>query len=193
MKATDQVDLNYIEQPDALEFSITRKRGWLSTALGLIIALLAVCLFWRTGRVPVQIMAILAGAGCAISFVANWIHGSQTRLRVTSGGLVVRGNLNSWFRNELSIDSNELTSLEWQSGGEGGDSGLYARWGWQFRCLIADITPQQAAIIRDAIAKKFPELQLGDSSPGSFLFGDESGLTSLGLSDPDSDSSKIQD
>jgi hypothetical protein len=192
MAARDQVDLNCVESPDALEFTVKRERGWVTVILFPVFAFVVLVWLWRLGSLPLHIMAAVAGAATAITLVANWIHGNDTTLRVTADELVVRGNLNTWFRREVRIDASQLKSLRWESGGEA-DSGLYARWPWNCRCILAEISPEQAETIRDAVAGKFPEIKIGDPPPASFPFGNESGVTRLGLSDSESSASIHKD
>lgn len=184
MALADQVDLAHIELPNALEFTVTRERGWIYTFLTPAVALAVLVTIWRTGKFPLQIMAVVAGVSCAITLVANWIHGKETKMRVTAEEIVVRGNLNSWFQEELRIDARELSSLKWDCGGDGDECGLYARWGWSSRCLLAGITRDQAEGIREAIARKFPEMTIA--------MGDGSGLITLGLSGKDPNASKTR-
>ena len=192
MGATDKVELICDESAGSLAFTVKRERGWITEILFPVFAFVVLFAFWRMGKLPIKVMAAVAGACTAITLVANRIHGNDTTLRVTANELVVRGNLNSWFRNELRIDARQLKSLLWNSGGES-DSGLYARWSWNCRCILADISAEQADRIRGAIAGKFPEIKIGGASHASFLFGNDSGLTDLGLSEANPNASKRED
>lgn len=193
MSARDQIELECVELPDALEFTVTRHRGWASMALFPLLAIVVVAWLWTTGMLPLRIMAVLGLASSAVAYVTNFMHGNRTKLRVTENELIAKGNFGQLFQRELRIDAGELTLLQWEPVAEGDDSGLYARWGWHHRCLLANITSAQAEGIRHAIADKFPKLRVFDSSPASILFGNESGVTNLGLRETDSGASKLHD
>jgi hypothetical protein len=124
---------------------------------------------------------VLASASCCAVYIANWLQGKQASLRITADKLIARGNLARIFTTEIVIAANEVSSLKWDSGGEDGTPGLYAKREWGSTLLLPYIDEAQAATIRDVTARRFPEIQIGDDHVASFLYGNESGITTLGL------------
>ncbi len=189
MPAIGRVDLETRELPDALEFVVTRVTGWVELVLGAGLTIFVVGIFWRSGGAFAWIIAALAVFASLYLFLSIWIHRGKTRLLVTSKEISAEGNLHRWFSSKLHIPTAELKSLKWDSGGEG-DRGLYARRAWSYDCVLPEISEQQAQSIRDAIANKFPHIRIDENSPVSILFGDESGITTLGIgAQPDTEGS----
>lgn len=175
VRALSQVEYTASELTDALEFKVVRTEGWLEKVLAPLVAIMMIWMFWRIGH---GIAAMFAGLSTAVYFLANWLHGSETRLRVTPDVLIAEGNLRKVFRTELRLSATEINSLRFDSGGEGGESGLYAKLDWGRRLVLPDVSEQQVEEIRDKIAARFPYFPVGER------FGKESGLITLGLSKP---------
>jgi len=121
MDLLGRTEFNAIENPDSLEFSVVRKDGWLETVLGPTVAAVVILMFWRADHV---IIAAFATLSTAAYFVANWIHGPEARLGVSSDELAARGNLHSLCKTELRLSAIEIDSLRFDRGGEGDESGL---------------------------------------------------------------------
>jgi hypothetical protein len=115
----------------------------------------------------------------------NWVQDPSTRLRVTPNQIIADGNLHETFDSEIKILTTEVKSIDYAVGGEHEPSGLYVRRGWSSTCVLPGISREQAVSIRDAIARKFPEIGEIDRSPASLLHGDSSGVTTLGLGKTD--------
>ena len=112
-----------------------------------------------------------------------YLNGPVTKLFVSQNQLIARGNLNRTFTNEVKVPASEVKSLGYSMGpGEDSPSGLYADCGWlKQTCLLPGLNKQQANTIADAIRRKFPDLERGDKSPNSLIFGEKSGVVTLGL------------
>ncbi len=175
MQLLGRTEFTSIEHPDSLEFMVVQEYGWLEKVLIPLIVASVIVMLWRAGQV---IFAAIAMLSTSAYFVANWIHGPATRLRVTKDELTTQGNLNKLFRTELRVSTSGINSLRWDSGGENGTSGLYVIRGWGMTLVLPGINKEQAEAIRDKIAARFPDFPVSDR------FRKESGLITLGLSKP---------
>lgn len=184
MKLSSSTSFTLEETSDALLFLLVREPGAIER-IGL--PLFATVILWRlwiSGTFLVQCFVVLAAVPGCITYVASWLQGKQAILRVTADKFVARGNLARTFTTEIVIAADDVRSLEWESGGENGTSGLYAKQEWGSTLLLPYIDEAQAAEIRAAVARRFPEIQIDDDSAASFLYGDKSGITTLGLHQP---------
>jgi hypothetical protein len=169
------------ETDDALLFFLVREPGAIER-IGLpLFAAIILWSLWQSGSFAFQCFAVFALISGSAAYVASWLHGKQSILRITANEIIASGNLARTFTTEVRIPSNEIRSLKWDSGGEDGTPGLYANCGWNATLLLPYIDEAQAAIIRDAVARRFSELQIGDDYNASFLYGNDSGVTTLGL------------
>lgn len=177
MKIFGSTRLETQDLGDSLQFVITRGYGWMDVAGGPIVIGLFLFFAWR-GSV---ILMVFAGLG-VIGLIANYVHGRETLLRVSERGIMARGNLDSWFTTELRFPVDEITSLGWSMGGEGDDGGLYVSHGLLQAWVLPGATEEQGHAILASIEGKFPDFPIADRTPASMFFGDESGITTLGLS-----------
>jgi hypothetical protein len=183
MKAIGRVQLTTVELPDALEFSVVREYGWLEWAIGLVLTLMLIWLFWRFNTLITHLFAAVICAAAAAAVIAIWVQGRSTKLRVTSDEILAEGNINKIFSSEMRIPVSEVKWLRFEAGGDNAPSGLYLRHGWSHTCLLPGLDKNQGIAVVSAIFAKFPEIVPEDKRGGSVLYGSESGLTSLGLSD----------
>jgi hypothetical protein len=172
-----------LENPDSLEFSVVREDGLLEKILAPIITAIVILMFWRAGQVIIAAFATLSSAAY---FMANWIHGPETRLRVTNDELIARGNLHRLFKTELRIHAIEISSLRFDSGGERDERGLHAKLDWGSTLVLPGVNEEQAEEICDKIAARFPYFPVGER------FGRESRLITLGLSKPAPEDSELR-
>jgi len=90
------------------------------------------------------------------------------------------------FKTELRLSAIEINSLRFDRGGEGDESGLYAKLDWGRILILPGVRQQQAEEIRDKIAARLPHFPVGDK------LEKDRGLIILGLSKPGSQDSKPQ-
>jgi len=163
---------------NALEFVLTRNYGFVENLAAPAVIGGFVIYSWEERSTIAMLFAALGLIGLFI----NWIQGRETVLRVSQMEVVARGNLDSWLTSEITMPVNEITSMGWSAGGEDDSGGLYVATGWKLPYVLPGASEQQSRAIMAAIAEKFPEFPASDKSPASMLFGDESGITTLGLS-----------
>lgn len=162
-----------------LQFVITRTRGWTDyapiAALALFVLLIIPNhLLWGV------CIAVIGG----VAAYANWAggnKGSVTSLRVTRDGFTPGGNLSKTFTSAITIPVARITSVSWNPGRENEPSGLYVWEGWSGRCVLADVGQEQAKAIREAIARKFPEIPLGEEGPLPMLSERAIGISPVDL------------
>lgn len=171
-----------------LQFTVTREDGLVETIAGP--ALLAYFLFmaWKANNY----IFLAFGAIGAAWLLSHWLQGRETELRVTSKELVATGNLGRMFSTEVRVAALDVVSLGWDSPGEGDNRGLYLKRGWGRVCVLPGLNREQAADVVYAIYRKFPEIGMEEYNSGSFLFGTNSGLTTLGLSKPAQENPKAK-
>lgn len=169
------------ESDDSLVFILVRETGAFEYCLLAAIGASAIWLLLASDSFAVQLFVAIAAVAAALAQFCNWSNGKLSTLRITTSEFVASGNLARTFTTEIRILSNEIRSLKWDSPGEDGTPGLYANRGWSSTLLLPYIDEAQAAIIRDAVARRFPELQIGDDYNASFLYGNDSGITTLNL------------
>ena len=185
MKHFGSTELEQSDLSDALQFVLTRNRGWLEIAVEVIV-IGGFCLYaWWQGSVIAMIFAALAIVGT----LANWVHGRETILRVNEKGILARGNLESWFTSEIKLPIEEITSMAWLAPNEDA-GGVVVSCGYRQSYVLPGVTEEQGRAIINAIAEKFPDFPIGDRTPAPMLFGDNSGITTLGLSEFESQSSR---
>jgi hypothetical protein len=165
------------ESPNSLVFRIERERGWFERVIALSTILFC---FWGARNYHSRIWLAFGLVAIAGTFV-DWLQGTETEITVTGAEIDARGNVNRMFSSEVLIDSAEVTSMGYSTGGEGDPSGLYVNG----KCIAANISEQLTDQIADRIFRKFPEIGNGDTEPGSMLFGKRSEPTALGLSRPE--------
>jgi hypothetical protein len=152
---------------ESLQFVLTRSYGWFDVA-GAPLVVGGFCFFALYQQSV--ILMILATVG-VIGLVANWVHGRETILRVSPRGILVRGNLDSWFTTEIHLPIEEIKSLGWSIGGEGDNGGIYVSRGFLKQAwVLPGATEEQGREIIAAIADKFPDFPISDREPASILF-----------------------
>ncbi|HWT65596.1 MAG TPA: hypothetical protein VN151_05740 [Terracidiphilus sp.] len=147
---------------------------------------------WKSRTFFVQCFVVFAIVYIAVSCAASWLHGKQAILRISNNELIASGNLARIFTTEVRFPVGEIRTLKWDSGGEDGTPGLYAKREWASTLLLPYIDEAQASMIRDAVARRFPEIKIDDDYAASILYGNESGITTLGLNPSTDESSEMK-
>lgn len=111
--------------------------------------------------------------------VATYLNGPVTTLFVSDEGIEASGNLGRAFITHARIEADRVETLGYFGGsGEDGTPGLYVN----RTELLAKLNEREADSISFAVRKRFPLLERGDQSSTSLLHGEDSGITTLGLS-----------
>lgn len=187
MQLRGKVELNTVELPDALEITVSRDDGAIESIAFPIFAFVVLAWFWVIGRTwwP-RILASIAAISTVAGYISNWIQGGKTTLRVTRDELLAEGNLGRLFSTHEKIPVSNVASIGYDSGGDGGISGLYVRDGWRSTSLLPNLSPEQVNAVIETIHQKFPNIPIQPYSPftisdlGIFSSGDQ--MTTLGLS-----------
>ena len=177
MKMIGNGELETQDLGHSLQFVRTRNLGWLA----ILVEIVAIGGFGLYACWKSSVILFLFAAFAMIGMVANFAHGNETLLRVSETGILARGNLDSWFTTELSLSVEEITSMGWSAGGEGDNGGIYVSRGYTQTWVLPGATEEQGRTIMAAIEEKFPDFPIADRTASSLLFGDESGVTTLGL------------
>ena len=180
MKIIGSKELETRDFGDSLQFVLTRNLGWAEIAIEVILLGSILFFVWRQNSV---ILMGFAGIGI-IGIVINWIQGRETVLLVNERGIVARGNLDSWFRKELTLSSGEITSMGWSAGGEGDSGGVYVRRGYLQSWVLPGASEEHGRTVISAIEDRFPDFPVAERV-ASLLFGNDSGITTLALSKQD--------
>jgi hypothetical protein len=181
MKIFGRPQLESQDLGGTVQFVLTQNYGLVGNLFGPLLVGSFAVYSWRERSV----LAMIAAAAGTVGLFINWLQGRETILRVDPMEIVARGNLGKWFTTEIVIPRSEITSIGWSAGGEGDSGGLYVATGWRRPYLLPGATEEQGRAILDTIARRFPEYPIDERQRGSFLFGDDSGITTLGLNDPD--------
>jgi len=163
---------------DSLQFVITRSVGW--TEVGFEVILISAFSFyaWRQSSAILTICVVVAIVGMMI----NGIRERDTLLRVSESGIVARIHSAGWTGNEATIPVGEISSMGWSAGGEGDDGGVYVMHGNSRSWVLPGASEEHGRIVISAIEDRFPAFPVSDRTPASLLFGDDSGITTLQLS-----------
>ena len=191
MRAIGRVQLTTTELPSGLEFDVVREFGWLELVIWLAITLGTIWMFWRVDATITHVIVVVIGAIVAAAAIATLVQGRSTKLLITSDEISAKGNINKMFSTEMRIPVSEVKWLGYEAGGDNEPSGLYLRHGWRRTCLLPGLDEDQGLDVVGAIFAKFPGIVPEDKRGGSLLFGSESGLTGLGLSDSRSEEPKM--
>jgi len=158
MQFSGEIQVKTVEFSDALEFTVTREDSLYGLVFGPVIALAVLYLFWRIAQGWSRIVLIVMAIFSVLAYLANRLHGRETKLRVTSEGLIAEGNLGRLFVTRFELAATDITKIRFHTVGEGDKPGLYVWHGWASACVLPGVDPQQADSIVDAIGRKLPEL-----------------------------------
>ncbi len=186
MRIFGQTEIQTFDSDSELTFIATRQRGWADYSIVPFCIGISVVV-WAQGS---QVFALLCFVFGGAALISKWVQGPSRRLSVTPHQIIADGNLQKTFGSEIKIPATEVKSIDYAVGSKNEPSGLYVRHGWSRSCVLPGISREQAVSIRDAIERKFPEIGEIDRSPASLLHGDSSGVTTLGLSESNSDATR---
>lgn len=109
----------------------------------------------------------------------------EGELQVTETVISARGDLGGWTDGSVEFRWADISGLDYREGGEDEPSGLYARTGrWNAACVMAGLNREQSEEVIAAIFQRFPYVVMAEDNDGWSLFGNSSGVTTLGLSQP---------
>ena len=174
MKIVGSIELKTSDFGDSLQFVITQSLGWTEVAFEVI--LLGA---WRQSSAVLTICVVLAIVGMMV----NGIRGRETLLRVSESGIIARRHSAGWVGKENTIPVGEISSMGWSAGGEGDDGGVYVMRGYSRSWVLPGASEEHGRIVISAIVDRFPAFPASDRTPASLLFGGDSGITTLRLSD----------
>lgn len=189
MNLSDEIEVETIELPDALEFTLKWEIRLWQGVLGPAIILVVLSYYWFTTRY--LIFEILIGAVVFFGVGAYALkQGGEMKLRVESDGLRVVGNQGFLFSKNFELAATDITRIRYFIEPEGGSGGLYVWHGWATACLLPGLSAMQSDMIVSAISKRFPHLPTELSSSAGWR-GEkliELGLSKLDREDSDSKS-----
>jgi len=180
MNFSGDVEIKTLELPDAVEFTVTRDDSIYESVVAPVVTAFVLWYIWRaaTNGWP-RIFVIFAAVTAVAYYIAKRIHGREITLRVESGGLAAKGNMDRLFSTTFELAAADITKIRYYTGGEGGAGGLYVWYGWANACVLPGISSDQADSIVEAIARRFPHLPTEFSSSAGWR-GEK--LIELGLS-----------
>ena len=183
------VRFEIFDREDEMQVLFTRQRRWIDFVVeALVIAGLAF-LFWRNQSWIVLVMLVVSvGHG-----VVEWVGDNHAGLLITKEGIEVIGGLGRISSSNVRLQWSSISGLDYRGGDEDEPSGLYARSdGWSSTRLITHASKEQSEEIIAAIYGRFPYVEMAEDRGGWSLFGNESELTTLGLSKSDKSSKEAQ-
>jgi hypothetical protein len=179
VKFFGHAEVSSVELPNALEFTIVRVLGWFDWLAWIVLMPTVLWMFWRTHSLLAHAIAIFAGVSTAAYLIANFLQGKETKLRVTSDEILAEGNLGKFFTTTIRIPASEVASLRYFQDAEGNSRGVQVN----SKYVLPGVSKEQGESVIRAITRKFPDTYAEDEGIGSFLFGVDSGITTLGLSE----------
>ena len=164
---------------DSLQFVLKRNPRWPNLVAGLtVIGIFAFVSWWRQSMV----LLIFAVVG-TIGLISNRLRRRETTLRVNRAEVVAQGDLQGSSNEETRIPLNEITSMGWGAGGQDDSGGLYVANGFTRSYILPGATEAQARQILAAITGRFPGFPIDDKTWASLIWGDESVLLELNLTE----------
>jgi uncharacterized membrane protein YccF (DUF307 family) len=165
------------ELPEELQFVIQKGKGELDNII--LWVLLVAFIIWAWHSQEYLFMAFVA-FGLLLALI-NFHSGPITKLVITADGIVCVGTASRLIPKqtkltELTFRSFEIRTLSYRSNDDQ-IAGLYIN----DATLLAALNQEDCDRICETIRTKFPLLEHPDHTPASFLYGDHSGITKLGL------------
>jgi hypothetical protein len=190
MKALSHSELTTVDLHSELRFSVDRHVGWLDLLAAPVILFVLLDFAsahpasWVHALMLKSTWPLLFALSSLLALIIGWMHGRSTELRVTSSELIATENIGRLFSTEVRMPASEVKSIGFRVGGHGRQGGLFAKRGWRYVCLLPGLNQWQAGAVARTIFRRFPEIGTVDRDPDSLLFGTDSDLTALGLSNP---------
>jgi hypothetical protein len=144
-----------IDEPNELQFVVTREKGAVEAIAVPILMLALVLALWFTHHYSFSLLCALV----YIAILAYSLRKLSTRLVVCADHIIASGNIARVFGKEIRVETAELKSIGYFAGIEDELSGLYAFRGHKSICLIPGIEKLKAQAIAEAIHKKFPSIK----------------------------------
>jgi hypothetical protein len=201
MKARGYTELSTTELPDELQFSVVFHNGWINLIADQIIYLFPIFILWQARMQHNSKLLVLLLLIFALSLIdvrrllIKWLHGNRENLIINRNGISISGNLGYLFLTQLSISASELTRTGF--GLKGGRqygvpknleyNDFYLQYGRKCLPILRGLNQDQKKNIYDLIIKRFPAAFGGKDGHASILFGDQTGIETLGLSESDRD------
>jgi hypothetical protein len=190
MRALSHAELTTVDLHSQLRFIVDRRVGWLDLIAGPLFLFVLLDFTWSHPNswdhalIQKSTWPLLFALPSLLALAVGWMQGRSTELRVTSSELVATGNVGSLFSTEVRVPATEIKSIGFRAGAHTRQGGLFVKRGWRYICLLPGLNPKQAGAVSRTIFRSFPEIGSEDRDPDSLLFGKESDLTTLGLSNP---------
>jgi hypothetical protein len=166
------------ENATELVFVVEHETGWIEL---LAVPLLIVGTGFLAWRDRFWLLVAICAAGLiwmAVGLFRNRSTRSTSKLVVNGQELLATPNLIAHPNRVLRFKPYDLKFLGYLVGGDNERSGLYLNQ----TCVFDGLDRKQAEAIAFRIFQKFPNIVCDDKTPASLLHGDDSGITSLGLS-----------
>jgi len=195
METWGHVDLTTTDLTDELQFRVVRRPGWANLVLGFVPYLVCAAFILlplatrQHGKeaVPPVFLGIFLLAIICVRTVRS-LRRSTESLVINSSGITVAGE-----HVKFTVTASELTKPGY--GLEGGRQyGLYGnrkygdfylKRGQTSIPVLRGLSEEQQKVVSDLVYQRFPEVCAGACGTASLLFGDRTGITSLGLSRSD--------
>jgi hypothetical protein len=174
---------------DSLQFVLKRNSRRSNLLAGLIVICGFAFVSWWQNSVILLVFAVVG----MIGLISNRLRRRETTLRVNRSEVVAQGDLQSQSIEEMMIPLNEITSMGWGAGGQDDSGGLYVANGFTRSYILPGATEAQAREILAAITGRFPGFPIDDKTWASLIWGDETALTELGLTERDQDEGSSTD
>jgi hypothetical protein len=159
MRALGYTELTSTELPDELRFTVVRHDGWFD--------------WFRRTLAPVGVIFFLCvpdprlswGVRFAFIFVAispmplYWFRGRTTELRVTSGELIVTGNLRNLFSSRATMLASKVTWLGFNEVEPNTDGLRIEGEDADIDCALPELNREQAEAISDTILRRFRNIR----------------------------------
>jgi hypothetical protein len=199
MQARGYAELTTTDLPDELLFTVVHHNGWLDQIVGVVLSLVFLIYFlgfeiWRhhKWRAPffdafVVSVVLLSIRGRA----SKWLNAGTEKLSIKESEITATGRVGSLFQTKMTVTASELK--EPGCGLAGGIqfgvpvelkySDFSLNRGRKSRRVLVGLSQAQKKAVSDLIFKRFPAFSAGARGPASVLFGDQAGISTLGLSD----------
>jgi hypothetical protein len=191
MEPWGHVALTTTDLPDELQFRVVRHPGWVYLLFGFvpylipaafIVLPLATRQHGKEAVPPLFLGIFLLAIICV--WTARSLRRSTESLVVNPSGITVAGE-----HVKFTVTASELTKPGY--GLEGGRQyGLYGdrkygdfylKRGRTSIPILSGLSEEQQKVVSDLVYRRFPEVCAGANGAASLLFGDKTGITSLGL------------
>ena len=187
MAALERMALTKTERSDELEFCVERQHGYLEPYLELLILPAGFWFYRIADSLWMQIVVAFVVVSAVAHTLARWLQVRSTTLRVSADELFAEGYLGKLFSTKTSIAIGDLSVLGYTFGNDGEESCLYAKHSLYRETILPGVSQDQARLILEAIAEKFPFLPVNtdveDFSLSDLGFGGGNQPITLGLSE----------